>query len=141
MNKTNRRDTNNIFFVLSDKFSMGMLKHMATNGGWHRDDLITALTPMPTMKQFYTRTEHLKKIGLIRRENRKYSLTVYGRLVIYSIQFIEKGCKNQQRLNILEEFRKTMAPEEWKDIVIRVIDDPDLSLVAFAPLQEARLNV
>ena len=140
MNKTNRRDTNNIFFVLSDKFSMGMLKHMSTNGGWHRDDLMTALTPIPTMRQFYKRIEHLKKIGLVRRENgAKYSLTVYGRLVVYSVQFIEKGEKNQQRLNILEEFRKTMPHEEWKDIVIRVIDDPDLSLVAFAPLQEVKL--
>ena len=136
MAKTNRRDTNNIFFVLSDKFSMGMLKHMATNGGWHRDDLITALTPMPSMRQFYKRIEHLKRIGLVRRENgAKYNLTVYGRLVVYSVQFIEKGHQNQQRLDVLEEFRKTMQPEEWKEVVQLVIKDPHLSLIAFSPLE------
>ena len=136
MSKTNRRDTNNIFFVLSDKFSMGMLKHMATNGGWNRDDLITALTPMPSMRQFYTRIEHLKKIGLVRRvNNAKYNLTVYGRLVAYSVQFIEKGRKNQQRLDVLEAFKETMSHEEWKELVQKVIEDPHLSLIAFAPLE------
>jgi DNA-binding HxlR family transcriptional regulator len=94
-----------ILYALSDDNSILLLRTIA-HGRSDSTEVLMAKTKL-SPKQYYSRMAKLMKIGLIKRRNKKHSLTAIGKIV-YSI------------LMILEE----MLLSEWK---LKVIDSLEMS--------------
>ena len=74
--------------VLSDVKSLDMFCSIA-KGSVESD--VLKLTEGLSRKQYYSRTEHLLDVGLIKRKKGRFSLTAFG-AVVYHAQFvIESG--------------------------------------------------
>ena len=70
--------TADILAVVSDEKSLSLFKAIALSKG-SSDILLTKIKL--TRKQYYSRIEALIKLGLIRRNNGKYFLTLYGKVI------------------------------------------------------------
>ena len=70
--------TADILAVISDEKSLSLFKAIALSKG-SSDILLTKIKL--TRKQYYSRIEALIKLGLIRRNNGKYFLTLYGKVI------------------------------------------------------------
>jgi hypothetical protein len=96
-----------------------------------------------TRKQYYSRIEHLKKVGLITRVNGKYSLTSFGK-VIYNYHLdIETAVNYHWKLKALDSImtqlsssssgRIEMPAEEQVKLVDKLIDNDEIKNILLLP--------
>jgi hypothetical protein len=95
-----------------------------------------------TRKQYYSRIEHLKKVGLITRVNGKYSLTSFGK-VIYNYHLdIETAVNYHWKLKALDSImtqlssssgRIEMPAKEQVKLVDKLIDNDEIKNILLLP--------
>ncbi|MGA9152845.1 MAG: hypothetical protein WBZ36_19890 [Candidatus Nitrosopolaris sp.] len=118
--------------IAEDK-SLVIFNTIALSNG---DSNIFISTPGLTRKQYYSRLSALLKAGLVKREQGKYSLTVFG-LIVYHIQeIIGKALNQYWKLKAIDSIRVLgngelpqeqfhaifdglIANQEIKDILLR----------------------
>lgn len=115
-----------ILSVISEKKGSDIFKSIASATA-HTDVLITKLNL--TRKQYYSRMSNLVKLGLVKRENGRYLLTSFGK-VIYSSYMrlegrIDLALDSYWKLKAVDsmEFPST---EERKKVISILIDNPDI---------------
>jgi predicted transcriptional regulator len=115
-----------ILSVISEKKGSDIFKSIASATA-HTDVLITKLNL--TRKQYYSRMSNLVKLGLVKRENGRYLLTSFGK-VIYSSYMrlegrIDLALDSYWKLKAVDsmEFPST---EERNKVISILIDNPDI---------------
>jgi predicted transcriptional regulator len=115
-----------ILSVISEKKGSDIFKSIASATA-HTDVLITKLNL--TRKQYYSRMSNLVKLGLVKRENGRYLLTSFGK-VIYSSYMrlegrIDLALDSYWKLKAVDsmEFPST---EERNKVISILIDNPEI---------------
>ncbi|HYT03080.1 MAG TPA: hypothetical protein VEL70_09220 [Candidatus Acidoferrum sp.] len=108
----------------SDKRATNILKNIASSDS-NSDILITQLKL--TRKQYYSRMSSLIKAGLVKRQNGRYLLTAFGK-IIYSAQVdletkIENALNNYWKLKAVDSLE--MPSREERDKVISILIEND----------------
>ena len=122
--------------AISDEKSANLLKTIA--GSKSSNTIILKSKMTVTRKQYYSRIEHLKKVGLITRVNGKYSLTSFGK-VIYNYHLdIETAVNYYWKLKALDSImtiqlssssssgRIEMPAGEQVKLVDKLIDNDEI---------------
>ena len=119
--------------AISDEKSANLLKTIA--GSKSSNTIILKSKMTVTRKQYYSRIEHLKKVGLITRVNGKYYLTSFGK-VIYNYHLdIETAVNYYWKLKALDSImtqlssssgRIKMPAEEQVKLVDKLIDNDEI---------------
>ena len=107
---------------LSDIKSLDMFCSIA-KGNVESD--VLKLTEGLSRKQYYSRTEHLLEVGLIKRKKGRFSLTAFG-AVVYHAQFvIESGIKNYWKLKAVDSIRSLtdIGEQERVKLIKSILDD------------------
>jgi hypothetical protein len=92
-------------------------------------DILIAKTQL-TRKQYYSRMSNLMKSGLVKRKNRKYTLTSFGK-VVYDIHIIiEKVITNYywklKAFDLVEVTNSGLSKEEHNKILDALIDNENI---------------
>ena len=123
--------------AISDKKSANLLKTIA--GSKSSKTIILKSKMTVTRKQYYSRIEHLKKVGLITRVNGKYSLTSFGK-VIYNYHLdIETAVNYYWKLKALDSIlisssdNMKMPAEEQVKLVDKLIDNDEIKNILLLP--------
>src|SRR5918911_2212926 len=112
--------------AISDDKSLELLRKVAlTKQG---SDILVSKTKL-TRKQYYSRMSTLMKSGLINKEEGKYTLTAFGRIIYHiSLAAMENAVNNYWKLKAIESLRKSkdLPAAECKKIIDRFIDNPEI---------------
>jgi ribosomal protein S30 len=82
-----------------------------------------------TRRQYYSRLSSLTKAGLISKQNGKYFLTSFGKVVYDTQKLIGKAKDNLWRLRAIDSFQSSdrrMSTEELSKIIEKIIVEDDL---------------
>ena len=115
-----------ILSAISEKKGSDIFKSIATATA-NTDVLITKLKL--TRKQYYSRMSNLVKLGLVKRENGRYLLTSFGKVIYSSYQSLEgridAALDSYWKLKAVDslEFPST---EERNKVISILIDNPDI---------------
>ena len=90
-----------------------------------------------THKQYYSRISKLIKTGLVKRENGRYTLTSFGK-VIYDIQItIEIALENFWKLKAIDSLQaadSTLSKEEQTKVLDVLIQNDKIKELIFAKM-------
>jgi hypothetical protein len=78
-----------------------------------------------TRKQYYLRISRMTKAGLVKRENGRYNLTTFGKIVYDAQATIENAINNYWKLKAVDsiEISDELPKEEFNKIVDILIDN------------------
>jgi predicted transcriptional regulator len=116
-----------ILSAISERKGYDIFRSIATATTANTDVLITKLKL--TRKQYYSRMSNLVKLGLVKRENGRYLLTSFGKVIFISYMSLEgridTALGSYWKLKAVDslEFPST---EERSKITSILIDNPDV---------------
>lgn len=123
-----------ILDAISDARALAVYKTIASEKA-NSNLLITKM--QLTRKQYYSRISRLIKTGLVKRENGRYTLTSFGK-VIYDIQItIEVALENFWKLKAIDSFQaadSTLSKEEQTRVFDVLIQNDKIKEVIFAKM-------
>jgi predicted transcriptional regulator len=112
--------------AISDEKSLELFIMLALTK--QHSDILVSKTKL-TRKQYYSRVSTLMKSGLINKEEGKYTLTAFGRIIYHiALAAMENAVNNYWKLKAIESLRKSkdLPAEERKKIIDRFIDNPEI---------------
>ena len=111
--------------TISDQISMNILNAIAKDVT-NSENLMQLLNL--THKQYYNRSSRLLNIGLIRRKNREFYLTSFGRLVHHSQLKIASALKHSSELRMIDVLKSDsgMSEDQQKSLIDKLIDYPEM---------------
>lgn len=123
-----------ILDAISDARALAVYKTIASEKA-NSNLLITKM--QLTRKQYYSRISRLIKIGLVKKENGRYTLTSFGK-VIYDIQItIEIALENFWKLKAIDSLQaadSTLSREEQTKVLDVLIQNDKIKEVIFAKM-------
>jgi hypothetical protein len=116
-----------ILRTISDKKALALFETIALVKP--SSDILIDKTQL-TRKQYYSRMSNLMKSGLVKRKNRRYTLTSFGK-VVYDIHIIiEKVITNYywklKAFDLVEVTNKGLSKEEHNKILDALIDNENI---------------
>jgi predicted transcriptional regulator len=111
--------------VLSDTNSLAMFQIIAASspGGLRTTQLNGDL--QITLKQFYVRISKLVNAGLARRQGGRYFLTSYGKLILASLDIMDKASSYFEKLVAIDSMEATNIannmPEEERRKIVEIL--------------------
>jgi Mn-dependent DtxR family transcriptional regulator len=123
-----------ILDAISDARALAVYKTIASE----KPNSSLLITKMQlTRKQYYSRISRLIKTGLVKRENGRYTLTSFGK-VIYDIQItIEVALENFWKLKAIDSLQaadSTLSKEEQTKVLDVLIQNDKIKEVIFAKM-------
>ena len=112
--------------AISDEKSLELFIMLALTK--QHSDILVSKTKL-TRKQYYSRVSTLMKSGLINKEEGKYTLTAFGRIIYHiALAAMENAVNNYWKLKAIESLRKSkdLPTAECKKIIDRFIDNPEI---------------
>src|SRR5919202_5166208 len=123
-----------ILDAISDARALAVYKTIASEKP-NSNLLITKM--QLTRKQYYSRISKLIKTGLVKRENGRYTLTSFGK-VIYDIQItIEIALENFWKLKAIDSLQaadSTLSREEQTKVLDVLIQNDKIKELIFAKM-------
>ena len=123
-----------ILDAISDARALAVYKTIASEKA-NSNLLITKM--QLTRKQYYSRISRLIKTGLVKRENGRYTLTSFGK-VIYDIQMtIEIAIENFWKLKAIDSLQaadSTLSKEEQTRVLDLLIQNDKIKEVIFTKM-------
>lgn len=115
-----------IFDAIFDKKAADIFKSVASTQ-LNTEFLITQLKL--TRKQYYSRMSRLTNAGLVKRQNGRYLLTEFGKVIYFARAdletMIEKTLDNYWKLKAIDAL-EISSKEQRNDIVCALIDNPEI---------------
>jgi predicted transcriptional regulator len=111
--------------VLSDAKSLIMFQIIAASppGGLRTTELNRNL--QITLKQLYMRISNLVNAGLARRQGGRYFLTSYGKLIVASLDIMDKASANFEKLVAIDSMEASNIannmPEEERRKIVEIL--------------------
>lgn len=113
--------------AIFDKKASDIFKSVASTTQLNTEFLITHLKL--TRKQYYSRMSLLTKAGLVKRQNGKYLLTEFGKVIHFAHAdleaMIEKTLDNYWKLKAIDAL-EISSREKRNDIVCALIDNEEI---------------
>src|SRR5918912_1157791 len=112
--------------AISNEKSLELFRMLAVTK--QRSDILVSKTKL-SRKQYYSRMSTLMKSGLINKEEGKYTLTAFGRIIYHiALAAMENAVNNYWKLKAIESLRlsKDLPAAECKNIIDRFIDNPEI---------------
>ena len=108
--------------TLSDVKSLEMFCSIAT-GSVESD--VLKLTEGLSRKQYYSRTEHLLEVDLIKRKKGRFSLTAFGAVVYHAQLVIESGIQNYWKLKAVDSIQSSaeIGEQERVKLIKNILAD------------------
>jgi hypothetical protein len=109
---------------ISDDKALALFDSIATSDNSHKSFPLKDMNL--STKQYYSRISGLGKVGLIKRHNGKYSLTLLGKIVYDSQMIIGKTLSYYWKLKALESLEMDtsgLAKEEKTQLIDALIDN------------------
>jgi hypothetical protein len=69
-----------------------------------------------SMKQYYSRTQDLLDVGLIKRKKGRFSITAFGAVVYHAQLIIESGIKNYWKLKAIDSIQSSTDIREQERV-------------------------
>ena len=93
-------------------------------------DILISKTKL-TRKQCYSRISRLMKVGLIRRKNRKYILSAFGKIIYHTLVTMENAVSNYSKFKVIDslEMSKDVPAEERKKLIDSLIDNREIKAI------------
>jgi hypothetical protein len=115
-----------IIYAISDEISLVIFKAIATTNT-SNSDLFNKQFKF-TARQYYNRISRMMKIGLIKREKRKYGLTSLGKVVYEAESTIAMGSLYYWKLKAIDTIllhhpQKELLTEEYSKFIDNLIED------------------
>lgn len=104
--------------VIMDDKSLSLLDTISLSSA-NTDILINRLGL--TKKQYYPRIYDLRKAGLIRKNNAKYHLTAFGKVVYEGQKLIGKGIQDYWKLKAIDSIESFEISTDERDKIIDTI--------------------
>jgi hypothetical protein len=84
-----------------------------------------------TRKQYYSRTGRLLRVGLIKRNKGKFSLTTLGTVVYHAQMEIENAVKNYWKLKAIDSIQSStdIGEQERVKLIRTILDDSTIENV------------
>jgi hypothetical protein len=132
--------TSTLLDVLRDASSLKILNYIAKSyeAGEVNGTSVPISKTSLTRRQYYRRLSVLVKLGLIvRKNNRKYSLTLFGRLINTQIASIEKLVDHYWKIQAIDSIKLATANENKSDrqfieLVNTMIEDHHVKKLLFS---------
>ena len=129
--------TARVLSVLGDEKTIDMFKTLTVNTKETKARL--------SRKQFYTRLEGLRDLGLVTKVGSKYSLTMFGIIVKNILDLGERAVISKTRLDIVDAAQKAMErtemyvdEKEWQEFLDTTIQDPAIKKMVFSVIPANR---
>jgi hypothetical protein len=113
----------NVLKAISDEKTLELFGMVALTK--RHSDILISKTKL-TRKQYYSRMSTLMKAGLIKKEEGKYTVTAFGRIIYQiSLAVMENAVNNYWKLRAIESLgmSKDIPAAECKKIIDSVIDN------------------
>jgi predicted transcriptional regulator len=116
----------NIMYAISDEISLAMFKSIATTDNCN-SNLFKKQFKF-TARQYYSRISRMMKVGLIKRQKRKYVLTSLGKVVYEAESTISMGLFYYWKLIAIDAVllhlpQKELLIEEYSKFIDGLIED------------------
>jgi hypothetical protein len=126
----------NILRAISDDRSIVLFNTIALASG---DSRILISSLKLTRKQYYSRISVLIKAELVKRQNGKYFLTSFGKMVCDFLAKIEHAVTNYWKLKAIDSFDISaaidgVAKHECNKIIDTLIDNQEIKKILIAKL-------
>jgi hypothetical protein len=123
-------DTSKILETLSDEISIRLFMKMGLSTKDIHYDSLTLMNKLKiSKKQFYTKIANLQKCGLVKRTNRTYYLTVFGKLVLHSMRLIEDATKVSWKLKVIDALEPSTEVEDSRKLIDTLIDNERINAI------------
>ena len=82
-------------------------------------------------KQYYSRTEDLLEVGLIKRKKRRFSITAFGAVVYHAQLVIESGIKNYWKLKAVDSIQSStdIGEQERVKLIKSILGDIEIERI------------
>jgi predicted transcriptional regulator len=82
-------------------------------------------------KQYYSRTEHLLEVGLIKRKKGRFSITAFGAVVYHAQLVIESGIKNYWKLKAVDSIQSStdIGEQERVKLIKSILGDIEIERI------------
>lgn len=125
-NNMNPTKVSDIFNALSDNASVELFKLVAlANGNNSSSDVLRSKTNL-TRKQYYSRLYRLTHCGLIKRREKRYFLTAFGRIVFNAQTTVDNAIDSYWKIRAIDslgDVTSCIPAEEQKRLVETLIPD------------------
>ncbi len=117
--------------AISDEKSLGLFKTIASSGS---NSGILLSKMKITTKQYYRRLSDLTKAGLVKRENGRYTLTLFGTIVYETECLLEKAANENYVLKVIEsiESAQQIPKEEFNKVVNALVKNSQIKQILLA---------
>ena len=120
----------NILNAISDDKSLVLFKSIAIDSS---DFLISKVNL--SCKQYYSRISNLIKSDLISRQNKRYFLTSFGKIVYDAQKRIEMAAEDHWKLKAIDSIERSdnrgLPAEEFKEIIDNLIKNQQIKDILF----------
>ena len=130
------QEEQDIINAISDKISLDIFKTIATQN--ITDSKALRRNLRLTTRQYYNRTSRMTKVGLIKRENGKYLLTSFGKIVYNAESNIRMALQHYWKLKAIDTLQegnlnRKLPNEEYSKILEKLIDVPEIREILKGP--------
>jgi hypothetical protein len=82
-------------------------------------------------KQYYTRTENLLEVGVIKRKKGHFSITAFGAVVNHAQLVIESGIKNYWKLKAVDSIQSSteIGEQERVKLIKSILGDIEIERI------------
>jgi hypothetical protein len=118
--------------AISDQKSLSLFKTIASSSGSNSGILLSKMRI--TTKQYYRRLSDLTKAGLVKRENGRYTLTLFGAIMYETECLLEKAANENYVLKVIEsiESAQQIPREEFSKVVDALIKNSQIKQILLA---------
>jgi hypothetical protein len=112
----------NVLQAISDSKSLEIFREVAN--GTVESDVLKQKEGM-TKKQFYSRMQALRKVGLVKRRKARFSLTNFGIIVYHAESVIEAGVGNCWKLRAIDSIQNSeqIGQHERMKLIKTILND------------------
>lgn len=112
----------NVLEAISNNKSLEIFRDVAN--GTVESDVLKQKEGM-TKKQFYSRMQTLRKVGLVKRRKGRFSLTNFGIIVYHAESVIEAGVGNYWKLRAIDSIQNSeqIGQHERMKLIKTILND------------------
>jgi predicted transcriptional regulator len=117
-----------VLHAISDIKSLNMFCFIAKQSV--ESDVLKQTKGLST-KQYYSRTEHLLEVGLIKRKKGRFSITAFGAVVYHAQLVIESGIKNYWKLKAVDSIQSStdIGEQERVKLIKSILGDIEIERI------------
>jgi predicted transcriptional regulator len=123
-----RHSVEDVLKAVSDGKSLDMFRSIAKGSV---ESEVLKNTKGLSKKQYYLRTRHMLKTGLIKRNKGRFSLTCLGVVVYHAQLVVEKGVNNFWKLKAIDSIQSSaeIGEHERMKLIKTIIDDSGIESI------------